>query len=222
MENYSDEKWIGKKFNSLTVVDVTKRYRKAGKYMKPRNYWVCQCDCGGMTIADPIKVISGHTKTCGCGKLKRLIEYNHEAKTKHGGRHDRLYKVWRGMKSRCCCETNKDYDKYGGRGITICDEWINDYAAFRNWAMENGYSEDLTIDRIDVNGNYEPSNCRWADYTVQARNQRRIKKYDFNGGMKCLTEVAQEIGVPFGTLYARIFHRGWTFEEAVNGKRNSA
>ena len=166
---YNDEQWLGKQFGKLEIVG----FEHYDKYWK----WVCKCECGNEKSYVPLKLIRGKTKTCGCGKIARCKEYTSLYRTKHGGRHTRLYHIWHGMKERCFTSTNKDYPNWGGRGITVCQEWANDFSAFRDWAMSNGYADNLTIDRINNDGNYEPSNCRWTTQLEQNRNRRKPAKH---------------------------------------------
>ena len=127
--------------------------------------WLCICDCGRRTTVAAENLVIGHTRSCGC------------AVRKHGyARKERLYTIWVGMRQRCRDKNSKDYPHYGGRGIAVCEEWESNYTAFRNWAMENGYREDLTIDRINVDGNYCPDNCRWITVAEQNRNTTRTRR----------------------------------------------
>lgn len=161
----------GQRFGRLEVLEFV------GVNERRHNLWKCQCDCGNQTIVTASSLVTGHTQSCGC--LMRETTAKHF--TKHGESSSRLYVVWSGMINRCENSSNKSYQYYGGRGIKVCDEWRNDFMAFKNWAIANGYDDkaqygDCTIDRIDVNGNYEPSNCRWVDNLTQARNKRPRKR----------------------------------------------
>ena len=126
----------------------------------------------------------------------------------------RLHQIWRGMKRRCNSTTYDGYKYYGGRGIKVCEEWRNSFQAFYDWSISNGYTDELTIDRINVNGNYEPSNCRWTTMKVQANNRTDNHVVTINGQSKTLTEWADVYGIKQDTMYHRI-NRGWTAERAL-------
>lgn len=145
----------------------------------------------------------------------------------HGGVGTRLYEIWCGMKKRCQNPNDKRFKNYGGRGIMICEEWKNDFQAFYDWAMANGYEDHLTIDRIDVNGNYEPSNCRWVNARVQQRNTTRNRFVTAFGKTKTIAEWSEDSGIDQGVIKDRLNKLHWTAEEAVSiktlkkgGKRN--
>lgn len=135
--------------------------------------------------------------------------------TKHGKRKTKLYNVWNTMRDRCYNKNNKRYKDWGGRGIAVCDEWRNDFMNFYNWAYENGYNENLTIDRIDNNKGYEPSNCRWVTRKQQARNRRSNINFTYNGETHCIVEWCELLGLKPKTVYQRIHYYNWSIEKAL-------
>lgn len=139
-----------------------------------------------------------------------MVMYN----MKHGKSRTRLYHVWSSMLARCYCKTSRGYKWYGERGITVCDDW-HDFTLFYEWATTNGYKEDLTLDRINVNGNYEPSNCRWTTMTTQERNRSNNSLLTFNGETKCISEWAEITGIPRNVISARIHKCKWDVERAL-------
>lgn len=199
----------GKKFGRLTAIECV------GKTKRNEAIWKCACDCGNILNVRSYPLKSGHTKSCGC--LKKEEESNrkeHPHKKTHGLSGTRIYIIWCNMKSRCYNENNTFYSYYGGRGITVCEEWKNNFEAFYNWAMSNGYKENLEIDKIDNDKGYSPENCRWIDRTSQMNNIRNNKKLVFNGNEATIKDLARKYKIDSGCLRWRIDH-GWDLEKAL-------
>jgi hypothetical protein len=133
----------------------------------------------------------------------------------HHGKGTRLYSIWKAMKTRCFNPNFAAYARYGGRGITVCKEWVDDFLAFQKWALANGYSDDLTLDRIDTNKSYCPENCRWASYKEQANNTRRNIKITVNGETGTVAEICRKYSVNHFLVYDRITRLGWEPEKAI-------
>ena len=186
------EDLTGKTFNRLTVI-------KRAEVEKKEVYYLCKCTCGNEKIIRGKDLKYNKIKSCGCLNKEKTTERN----TKHSLRHTRIYRIWLLMKNRCLNSKYHLFKNYGGRGITICNEWKNDFISFYNWAMKNGYEEHLTIDRINVNGNYEPSNCRWATKLQQQRNTTRLRKITYKNETHCISEWAELLGLKYNTLYYR-------------------
>lgn len=205
--NYLLDKFIGKKYGNYDVI---------GAYRKEQNghiviMLVCKCVCGKIKNIRASQAKRYINQSCGClsKKQKRRPKgYSSKEIDK------RIGVIWCGMISRCYNEAETCYKEYGGRGITVCDEWRNSALAFYKWAINNGYCDGLTIDRIDVNGNYCPENCRWATMAEQTRNTRRTINYDFNGKKMTVAEIARELNISPFTLYSRI-RSGMDIKEAI-------
>ena len=196
----------GQTFGRLKVIKEADPFHSSGR---TRRMWLCQCDCGNTLVVRGENLKGGNTKSCGCYQKTQVSQSNG---THHMSR-TRLYYIWQGMKERCCNPNSKPFPDYGGRGITICDEWLN-FIGFKDWAYENGYQDDLTLDRINNDGNYEPSNCRWTDLFTQGRNKRNNRLMTFNGETHCLSEWVEITGIKYGTLLTRIMN-GWTVEDTL-------
>lgn len=177
--------------------------------------WRCICDCGAITEVAINQLTMGKTQSCGCLQRETASIKN----TTHGMRRHyekpRLYRIWLSMKDRCYNSNNKCFNSYGGRGITVCDEWKNDYIAFYEWAMKNGYADTLSIDRINNDGNYEPENCRWATSAEQSRNTSRNRIYQIDGEKLCRADVSKKYGVSISAILWRTEHKGMNIKEAI-------
>ena len=187
---------INKKYNFLTIVSIGE---------KP-HYVIAKCECGNTKSYYLYNIISGHTKSCGCF----LNPYK-----KHGKTSDPLYKRWVDIKKRCFNEKSQAYYNYGGRGIIVCKEWDIDFMSFYKWAISNGWDEKLQIDRIDNNGNYEPSNCRFVSREVNCNNRRVSRFITYNGITKTMSEWARDYKISPLILCTRL-NNNWEIEDALN------
>lgn len=186
----------GMSFSRLTVIGEARKH-----------YWLCRCECGVEKSIYQSNLISGRTRSCGC-----LNRENLNVKGTHRKTGTEAYRVWAAMKARCYRVTSKDYPNWGGRGITVCDRWKN---SFENFLEDMGdRPPGFTIDRIDVNGNYEPGNCRWATKEQQSRNKTNNHVITFNGESACISEWAERVGIKYFTICSRLAS-GWTVEDSL-------
>lgn len=199
----------GKKFNMLTVI-------KRDSIRNNSVMYLCNCECGNTRIVKAEHLRSGRVKDCGCVSQKiRAMHISQHVRT-HGGSKTRLYTCWSDMKSRCYRQKDKNFCNYGARGIKVCDEWLHSFVNFRDWALSNGYTNELTIDRINVNGNYCPENCRWADIKTQSRNKRNTRFCYYGNIGKTAIEWQEISGLNQFLIYKFSAKHNWHFEEYAN------
>lgn len=192
---------IGDKVGKLTILDTIKREDLKYKY-----YYLCKCDCG--TIKEiRYDGLGRSTFSCGCLNIEKSTKRLVNATKKHGMSNTKLFAMWRDMRNRCYNEKVDRYENYGGRGIKVCDEWKDNFEPFMKWALANGYKDGLSIERIDVNGDYEPSNCKWIPVKQQARNKTTNVMIDYYGKRICIKELSEITGLNDKMLYAR-YSRG--------------
>lgn len=186
----------GEVFGRLEVLGLSPR--KSGR----KSYWVAECECGNKHVVRSDSLTGGLVRSCGCLKLEQdriNLEVNH----RHKESKSRLHNTWLKMKGRCNNPTDGSYERYGGRGISVCKEWDKSYETFRDWALENGYQENLSIERIDNNGDYEPNNCEWIELREQANNRRNTIWIEWDGKTKNLMQWSKELGINYSTLHSR-------------------
>lgn len=196
---------IGKRYGKVIIIE---NLGKIKPDVSNHRYYKIKCDCGREEIIRDSLLRTGKKTECYNCSIKKRPQY------KHGKTNTRLFKIWQGMKQRCNCETCDAFKWYGGRGITICEEW-KDFENFYQWAMNNGYKAELSLDRIDVNGNYEPINCRWATDKQQMNNMRTNRLITYNGETHTLSQWAEKIGVEDYILDNRLNKYNWTIEKTL-------
>ena len=198
----------GQKFGRLTVINLLSERAKNGMKI-----YKCLCNCGNYINVRYGNLTSGNTKSCGC--------FNSDCSSKrnstHHKTHTRLYKIYHNMKTRCYNKNATRYSDWGGRGVVICDEWLNDFMSFYNRAIVNGYNDTLTIDRIDNNKGYSPSNYRWVTNQEQSNNRRSNINITYNGKIKTMEQWSEELGINYNTIRMRHF-RGWSDKEILFGR----
>ena len=195
---------IGKRFGRLIVI------QQAGREKFGEILWLCKCDCGNEKITSSSRLRKGKCTSCGCYQKEAIVK----AKRKHGMFGTRIYSVWATMIQRCSNPHNSKYKNYGARGISVCKEWSDSFEAFYEWSMSNGYADNLTIDRINVDGNYEPANCRWIGMIDQENNRTNNVLITINGITKTRTEWCRINGIKPQIACQRVFS-GWNEIDAV-------
>lgn len=193
---------IGMKFGKLTVISQSGSKNR-------KKMWYCKCECGGSTVTSTYLLNSGHTKSCGC-----LAGRKNGIAPKIKG--TEIYSRWQAMKKRCYDKKNISYKDYGARGIKVCDEWKNNPLKFYEWALNSGFSPELTLDRIDVNGDYCPENCKWSTRKEQNRNKRNNHLINVNGRSITMAEYAEKRNINYGSLAYRLNESKFSLDESLN------
>lgn len=213
----------GIRFGRLTVLSFYGR--KISNSGKVKYMWECLCDCGNRIIVSADNLKNGHVKSCKCLRqavsTQRIVEQG-KNNIKHGLAGTRLYYAWHSMIERCYNPQSQNYKNYGGRGISVCEAWRKDINTFSEWAKEHGFDEKAphgtcTLDRIDVNGDYCPDNCRWVDMKIQANNRRNNRRFFYQGETLTMSELAKKSGIEYALLKNRIA-QGWSIEKAIETK----
>lgn len=215
----SHDDFIGEKYGRLTVLSVVpKDERIGGADARRRVQFLCECECGNKLIVTQANLTSGRTVSCGCYRKDNPPVMTHGL-TRRGpnGEQPRLYRIWQDMKCRCYKSNSIGFHRYGGRGITVCEEWRDSFETFHNWAMSHGYAENLTIDRQDNDGPYSPENCRWATKKEQARNTSRSHKFLYDGKVYTMYELAAHLNVS-----ADVVRRMWYAGELIETNKHIA
>lgn len=201
------EEMIGKKYGRLLVQGFSVKKTQGKNRVNHRVYLFCRCDCGAEVRARKDSVLIGRIVSCGCNKREKAhysgLRHAQSCIT-HNMSKTRLFSIWRSMKSRCYIKTCGGYENYGGRGIKVCKEWKEHFESFRDWAFENGYTDKLSIDRIDVNGNYEPSNCQWITMLEQQSNKTNNHFITYKNKTLTLSQWSRELNIPVSTIYNRL------------------
>lgn len=222
---YEDiERIFGQKFGKLTALPIcfVEDIQENGKINPHKRKYIikCKCDCGNYYYTNKDQLLNDKVHSCGCEKSQRLSEMNSFYSQKYEDKdsqpsslYNSLYHSWTAMKHRCLSENDEHYEYYGGRGIVIYDDWL-DYNKFKQWALQNGWKNGLTIDRKDFNGNYEPSNCRWVTMKTQHNNTSRSKMLTYHGKTQSLRLWCDELHLDYGKTKARINACDMTVEEA--------
>ncbi len=187
----------GRRFSSWVVESYGGRNKRTA-------YWNCRCDCGVVRTVVGATLVAGTSKNCGCVSVPKLIARN-KAVARHGLSHTKVHRTWAAIRTRCEQPNSKDFKRWGGRGIKVCERWHT----FENFLADMGMppTEKHSIDRIDNNGDYEPGNCKWSTWTEQASNRRSSRIIEFKGRSQTVTQWAEELGIPMGTLFSRL--RKW-------------
>lgn len=199
---------VGKRYGRLVVLE------KIG-VRKRKTYWKCVCDCGKECEADTSSLNYGMKRSCGCLRRDAASKVKH-GDARKGYEYSNLYKSWSEMKRRCNNPKDMKFNSYGARGIKVCKEWSEDYSVFKDWALKNGYQKGLTIDRVDVNGNYCPENCRWANNKQQSRNKQDTVYVVYQGKKIALIQLCEDLNISYTCVYQRLYKLGWDVEKAVS------
>jgi hypothetical protein len=192
----------GDRYGRLTIVEETEKTDNQRKFL-------CLCDCGNKKEINLLRLRSGKTKSCGCYSVELAISRS----TTHGQYGTPLYRVWNSMKQRCENPKTERYERYGGRGIKVCEEWL-DFNCFFEWSMDNGYAEGLTLDRIENNSDYEPSNCRWTTVVKQMNNRSTNHFLTYDNKTMTIADWGRETGINPAAINKRL-RRGWAIEKAL-------